>query len=450
MFAQVISLGVSFLLNMIVPKFITELDFANWQAFVLYISFVGVLHFGLLDGIILKYSKYNYDTLDKGRLKSQFFVLTLMLTISSVLSFAIGFLFFEGFYRTVMILLAFGILSKNIFTFQSYLFQITNRIGKYAIIVIAQRLAYGVVVVLLLLFKVNNYIWYCIADLIGDTIGFIIGFIFNFDLFRHKSLKIKEAFKEAGDNIRFGIMLMLSNWTSVLIIGIAKIFVQIEWNQITFGKVAFSFSVASLFLAFVTAASIALFPSLKRMKEEELPDFYVNLRSKLSPFLYCCLILYFPGVIILRLWLPVYSQSLTYLSFILPIIIFSSRIGLLTNNYFKAYRKEKTMMFINIGTAVTGAGIFAITAFVFKNIKMTLLSVVLVLMMQSFASELFISKYINRKGFLSSWIGEIIIVAIFVLSASSLFSLRTGVAIYFGALSLYFIINKILRNRGAL
>ena len=171
MFAQVISLGVSFLLNMIVPKFITELDFANWQAFVLYISFVGVLHFGLLDGIILKYSKYNYDTLDKGRLKSQFFVLTLMLTISSVLSFAIGFLFFEGFYRTVMILLAFGILSKNIFTFQSYLFQITNRIGKYAIIVIAQRLAYGVVVVLLLLFKVNNYIWYCIADLIGDTIG---------------------------------------------------------------------------------------------------------------------------------------------------------------------------------------------------------------------------------------------------------------------------------------
>ena len=432
MLAQVISLGVSFLLNMIVPKFISELDFANWQAFVLYISFVGVLHFGLLDGIILKYSKYNYDTLDKGRLKSQFFVLTLMLTISSVLSFAIGFLFFEGFYRTVMILLAFGILSKNIFTFQSYLFQITNRIGKYAIIVIAQRLAYGVVVVLLLLFKVNNYIWYCIADLIGDAIGFIIGFIFNFDLFRHKSLKIKEAFKEAGDNIRFGIMLMLSNWTSVLIIGIAKIFVQIEWNQITFGKVAFSFSVASLFLAFVTAASIALFPSLKRMKEEELPDFHVNLRSKLSPFLYCCLILYFPGVIIL------------------PIIIFSSRIGLLTNNYFKAYRKEKTMMFINIGTAVTGAGIFAITAFVFKNIEMTLLSVVLVLMMQSFVSELFISKYINRKGFLSSWIGEIIIVAIFVLSASSLFSLRTGVAIYFAALSLYFIINKILRNRGAL
>ena len=71
-FAQIISLLVGFLVNLIVPKFIAESSYANWQTFVLYSSFVGVLHFGLLDGFVLRYSKYDYDELDKPLIRSQF------------------------------------------------------------------------------------------------------------------------------------------------------------------------------------------------------------------------------------------------------------------------------------------------------------------------------------------------------------------------------------------
>ena len=33
-----------------------------------HVGYVGVLHFGLLDGIVLRYSQYDYDELDKPRI----------------------------------------------------------------------------------------------------------------------------------------------------------------------------------------------------------------------------------------------------------------------------------------------------------------------------------------------------------------------------------------------
>ena len=54
LFAQLISLAVSFLLNLIVPKFIDEYQYSYWQTYMLYIAYVGILHFGLLDGIVLR------------------------------------------------------------------------------------------------------------------------------------------------------------------------------------------------------------------------------------------------------------------------------------------------------------------------------------------------------------------------------------------------------------
>ena len=81
--AQVISLIVSFIMNLILPKYISEYQYAYWQTYLLYVGYVGVFHFGLLDGILLRYSQYDYDELDKPRIRSQF---KCLLTITSAFS----------------------------------------------------------------------------------------------------------------------------------------------------------------------------------------------------------------------------------------------------------------------------------------------------------------------------------------------------------------------------
>ena len=155
--AQIISLAVSVILNLVVPKLIDEFQYAYWQVYVLYSGYVGILHFGLLDGLVLRYSRYDYEELDRERLRSQFKILlfftsAVTLIIAAVSAFSLG-----GAYKYIFILVAAAVITKNMVTYSSYMFQITNRISKYAVLTIAQRLAYGLTVVILLVCKVNNF-----------------------------------------------------------------------------------------------------------------------------------------------------------------------------------------------------------------------------------------------------------------------------------------------------
>ena len=70
--AQIVSLLVSAILNLIVPKYVSVVQYSYWQTYLLYISYVGILHFGLLDGLVLRYSQYDYDELNKPLFRSQF------------------------------------------------------------------------------------------------------------------------------------------------------------------------------------------------------------------------------------------------------------------------------------------------------------------------------------------------------------------------------------------
>lgn len=438
--AQVISLATSFILNFIVPKFIPELDYSYWQTFVLYVGYAGVLQFGLLDGIVLRYSQYDYEELDKARVRSQFQFLLVFVTICCIGTCFISALFTKGVSWHIFVLVSVGIVTKNIFGYTSYTYQITNRIKYYAFLVIAQRVAYAVFVAILLLFKVQDFYWYCIAELFGDIVGIIIGIFSNKGLYFGKSIPIKEVFKEVGTNISCGIMLMIANFSSAFLVGGAKMVVQWHWDELLFGKVAFAFSASNLFLTFVTAISVVLFPSLKRMKEEELPELYKKIRDVISPLLFFAMIFYFLLCFILNAWLPKYSASLTYLGILLPIIIFSSKVSLLTNNYLKAYRKEKLMLIINVICVVIGFGMALLCAYVFDNLDLLLYSVVFIIMVRSIASEIVVSKLINKK-FYKDFIIELIMTVAFIVIVRYL-NLWQGCLIYFAAVIIYTVIYR--------
>lgn len=438
--AQIISLATSFVLNFIVPKFIPELDYSYWQTFVLYVGYVGVLHFGLLDGIVLRYSQYDYNELDKARVRSQFQFLLVFVTICCIGTCSISALFTEGVSWQICVLVAIGIVTKNIFTYTSYIYQITNRIKYYAFLVIAQRLVYAVFVVVLLLFKVQDFYWYCIAELFGDMVGFFCGTFHNKGLYFGKSIPIKEVFKEVGTNVSCGIMLMIANFSSSFLVGGAKMVIQWHWDELIFGKVAFAFSASNLFLTFVTAISVVLFPSLKRMKEEELPELYKKIRDVISPLLFFAMILYFPLCFILNAWLPKYAASLTYLGILLPIIIFSSKVSLLTNNYLKAYRKEKLMLIINVICVAIGFGMALLSAYIVDNLDLLLYSVVFIIVVRSIASEMVVSKLINKK-FYKDFIVELIMTVAFIVVVRYM-NLWQGCLGYLAALILYAVIYR--------
>lgn len=395
--AQIISIVVSFILGFIVPKYIDEFQYSYWQTFILYVGYVGVFHFGLLDGIVLRYSQYDFDELDKPRIRSQFQLTLNFVSLLALIGCLTSVCTDNIVTKEIVILVSIGIITKQVFGYTSYSFQITNRITKYAVLVIAQRAVYAIYIVILLACRVNNFMWYCIADLFGDVFAIFLGAIFNRGMYFGKALPIAECFKEAWLNISSGIMLMVANFSSSLLVGGAKMMIQWRWDELVFGQVSFSFSVSNLFLTFVTAISVVLFPSLKRMKEEDLPDIYTKIRNIISPLLFFAMIVYFPGCWILEKWLPNYSDSLVYLGILLPIIIFSSKVSLLTNNYLKAYRKEKLMLVINVASVLFGMAIFAIGAYILNDLEFVLYFLVAVIMLRSVASEIAVTRIIKKR-----------------------------------------------------
>ena len=317
--AQAVTLLVSFILYLVVPRYVSEYTYSYWQMYMLYIAYVGVLHFGLLDGLVLRYGAYDYNELDRSRIRSQFMMLLFMLSCFAVLLGITSLFVFEGERRFVFLLVAVGIVTKNLATYNSYIFQITNRIERYAAVTIVQRGFFGLISVALLLGKVDYFVWYCVADIAGDLLGFALGVLFNrAQVYFGRGIPRREFMEETKANLSAGILLMLANWSSVLLIGSARMITEWRWGELVFGKVSFAFSLTNVFLTFVTAVSVVLFPSLKRLDREKLPEMYGNIRKAISLFMCFALVMFFPGSYIVEKWIPAYAVSLQYLSSFLP------------------------------------------------------------------------------------------------------------------------------------
>lgn len=415
MSVQLVSFFVSLILNLILPKFISETEYSYWQTFLLYVSYVPLLHFGFLDGLMLRYSQYDYDSLNKPLIRSQFKIFLVFELIFAAVIVGIGLFIPDETTKVILFFIAFAIVSTNVFTYTSYFFQLTNRISKYAVLVLIQRLLLGLGVLGLVVAGRQYFYEICIVYLLADVVAILWGSIGNKGLYLGKSVPAKEGFKELWTNVSAGVMLLIANLSAMLLVGGAKMFVQWRYDALTFGKVAFSFNVSNLFLTFVTAASVALFPSLKRINQENLPDVYMKIRRSVSPWLFVALLSYFPGQLILEKWLPNYASSLVYLGALMPIIVFASRVSLLTNNYLKAYRKERTMLLINVVSVAVAFALFFVSAYCADSILLILLSLVLVIMARSIISEIVVMNLIGKKCY-GNFFVEIVLTIAFVLA----------------------------------
>lgn len=447
--AQIISLLTSIIVNLIVPRYISELNYAYWQTYLLYASYVGILHFGILDGMVLRYSEFDYKDVNKSNISFHFWFLNLLLLIFTSIGIFSTYFLSSDLSKIQVVLISISILSKNLFMFSSYSYQMTNRIKSYAWLIIRQRLLYGVFAICLLLFKVDNFVFFCIADIIADLTGFIFSLWSNKEFYKLYKINSKHV-SDLLKSLKSGLMLMIANFSSNFIVGSAKFAIQIIWSAIVFAQISFSFSITNLFLTFVMAISAVLFPSLKRMDKSRLPIFYSAIRGLLTPVLICALAFYFPGSYILKIWLPKYEDSLIYAGILLPLIISSTKVSLLTNNYLKAFREEKKMLIINIMSMFIELALLVFFSVLYKSLEGILISTVLVSLVRSVISEWLVSSHINVKYTFENIIEFLILISFIIITMN--LNDSVGFIVYSGLLLLYLFItyNSIKKSLGNL
>ncbi|MCM6922699.1 hypothetical protein NE279_03925, partial [Enterococcus faecium] len=349
--ANFATLGISILLNLFVPKLLGVTEYSYWQLYVFYSSYVGFLHFGWIDGIYLKIGGEEYNKLDKRSLGSQFWYLTIFEFFVSIAIVVWAYFFMPNSSQSlILILTAVVSVITIVKTFILYIFQSTNRIKEYAQLSRNDRYLYVLFIAIYFALGGRDFYWLIIMDIASKLIVTLWGMSRIKDMLQVNMISLKELVPEIFDNINIGSKLMLSSIASMLILGTIRFFVQQRWSIETFGKLSFTLSISNMFLTFVNAVGIVMFPLLRRTNQQRLPELFRILRDLFVPLTYGLLIFYVPAKIVLTMWLPEYTESLNFMGILFPIVIYEGRMSLLINTYLKSLRKEKTILMVNVMT----------------------------------------------------------------------------------------------------
>lgn len=233
---------------------------------------------------------------------------------------------------------------------------------------------------------------------------------------------------------------MAANIASLLIIGIVRFGIERTWDISTFGKISLTLSISSLIMLFIDAVGIIIFPILRRTNQSRLPIIYTTIRSFLMTLLLGILILFYPLKFLLSAWLPQYADSLMFMALVFPMCVYEGKMALLINTYLKALRKEKLMLSVNLASVILSLITTVIFTQVFKNLTLSVVSIVILLSFRAMLAEMFLSKILNISVYKDIFL-EMAMSLIFILTGWFVSSWY-GIVIYLIAYGLYLIIKR--------
>ena len=303
--AQLITLVVSCLTNLILPKIISPLQYSYWQLFIFYASYIPCLAFGINDGIYLrlggsKIQNLNYKSIKSQYIFGQFFQFTLVIILAIISLFLFG----RSYRNTIILLTLIYFISYTTYNFFSYVYQAVNLTNIASKAIIIFQLIYLLFQIIFIFLKLKNafqlIIMYIIANfcatlyLLHRMSKYLRGIPFNYHYGKD----------EAFISMKTGISLMIANVCSMLVLGIGRQIIDMRWGLLKFGKVSFSLALINFALTFIVQIGIVLFPALRRLNNKDLKKVYIKLNKNLFLWLPIIYLLFFPGQYILSLWLP--------------------------------------------------------------------------------------------------------------------------------------------------
>ena len=346
--SNIISMVVGMLSVLIIPKFIGVDQFGYYQLYLFYIGYVTITALGLADGNYLRIGGKEYDKLNKLEQSSQFWLLMISQSILYLLGIILISTIFTGEERFVYLMVCIGAIIVHARYYIYLSLQATERIKEYAIIIITERLMSVLVSIIIVLCGYKGYRLLVALDVIGRgaslviAVGYCRDYIFIRPKLDHSNVSL------ALSNMKAGAMVLFSTLSSTIIVGISRFAVQQAWGIETFSKISLTVSISNMATRCINAVGIVMFPTLRKLEKERLPDIYQKINTLLMSVVFALFIFYQPAVFILGKWLPNYADSLKYAAILLPVCAYECKNVLLVSTYLKTLFKERMLLISNL------------------------------------------------------------------------------------------------------
>lgn len=332
--ANILNMIFGLATGFILPKYLSVETYAIIKTFQLYLSFVGLFHMGYADGMYLRYGGKNLKDLNEKNLKKTISTMNIFQIVVSIIMVIISIKLNE----LLLILFSLDIFGYNMVDFYKRMYQAIGKFNSYSrIINIVTALNFISNMMLLLIFRSDNAYLYVLGYVIVDyLIFFVLTLKFSITF---NSVKIcRFDFKELTSNIKEGILLLLGNFSSIILTSMDRWFTKILLTTLDFAQYSFAVSIENFLNVAITPVTITFYNYLCRIKS--MPRI-VQLRNYINIFSACLIATFFPVKFILETYLNKYYQSLNVIVFLFASQFFYIIIKGIYVNLYKSRLQQK-------------------------------------------------------------------------------------------------------------
>lgn len=260
---NVLTLLTGVIIGFLVPSILSIDSYANVKTYTFYISYIGVLHLGFIDGMFLKYGGKDINNINKEELKSEHNFFIILQLIMALLFLGLA-MIKKDF---IIFLMSMSIIPINTFTFHKFLYQATGEFKKYAKISYLYTIIELVLTLILVIFiKSDDYIFYCLTSLIANIIVFLTLEYNFYKNYKDISGKYDRMFWK---NIKVGIFILLGNLAAILFYAIDRWFVKIFFTSFDFAYYSFAVSMLNIISTLVSAVAVTFYNYLSKGEDKD-------------------------------------------------------------------------------------------------------------------------------------------------------------------------------------
>lgn len=267
-YANIINLIISLGNGFLVPKYLSVESYADIKTFLMYISYIGILHFGYIDGVYIKYGGKKLSEIDSNEWTHDRKAL-IIFQLGVSLPIVIIAYFFRDW---ILFLAAISVLPSNMVVFYKFIYQATGDFKEYRYIAnLTSFLVFIWDMIFLFGLKTDNSLCYISIQV---AVFFIVWFFYeNKNVTTNVKSKIPKKRMETyiKENIRSGIIIMLGNFMSIWITSLDRWFIKFFCGIAEFAYYSFAVTTLKMINVVATAFSITLYNFFcKELKQEEV------------------------------------------------------------------------------------------------------------------------------------------------------------------------------------
>lgn len=359
--ANLINLVINIITNFVLPKYLSVDSYAAIKTYQLYSAYLGVLSLGYVDGMFLKYGGIDFKDIDKSELNVNISSFRIFQLIIVVILLIVGFIIKDDIY----IAFTLSILPVNMAGYYKSLYQSIGEFKKYSKIMNLTTISmFFINFLVLVIFKSDNYIFY----IIGYIIFYFIIWLY-LEYYFKKCVNIKLSYnifkiKEVILNIKSGILLMLGNFSNIILTGMDRWLIKIFMTTSDFAQYSFACSMENFVNVAVTPITITLYNYFCKIKDDvKQIRFIRNLIIIFASYIIACA---FPGKFILEIYLQEYLEASEVMFYLFDAQMFYIIIKSIYVNLYKSEKKQNKYFIKLIIVIIIG---FLLNLICFKIMK---------------------------------------------------------------------------------